>query len=133
MNENLNFPSIVAIKSVLRKVGIEFKTRSLNCQDAKYTTCRLEELDQYVELYSKIDTTVCEKRVLGCYFLQCLNQHFQNFDKADQVQDKAFKLLHFDIDIHENELEYWMNTEDPCEDHWWSITKEILHWRQLQS
>ncbi len=32
--------------------------------------------------------------------------------------------------IHENELDYWTNVEDPNPEHWWPITKNILDWRK---
>ena len=38
-------------------------------------------------------------------------------------------LLHRDEDIHETEIEYWTNTEEPNEENWWPITNYILRWK----
>lgn len=126
MRENLKYPKIEAVKSVFKKIGVDPATRYYEYdQDYEYTTCKLEELEQYIDLYKKEDTTVFEKRLLGCYLLECLNDYFKNNGISHPMQAHAFELLHSDNQIHESELEYWTNIADPDEDNWWPITKEI--------
>ncbi len=131
MREDLKYSSIDAVESVLAKIGIDPETRVIDGdQDYEYTTCKIEELPQYIELYEKDDTSIYEKRVLGCYFLECLNDYVQDEDAAHKLQDGAFRLLHRDTHIHESELEYWTETSDPDEENWWPITRQILNWRK---
>ncbi len=130
MREDLKYPSSDAINSVLIKIGIDPSTRfDKYDQDIEYTSCKLEELDKYFNLYTKDDTTFYEKRVLGCYFLECLNEYFENENKCHFLQNKIFEILYSDIEIHESELEYWIDVSDPKEDNWWPITKELLTWK----
>jgi len=129
MRDDLKYPSIDAVKSVLIKSGIDLSTRDLDCQDYEYTTCKLEELDDYISLYNQNDTSIYEKRVLGCYFLECLNEYVQINNKEHPLQNAAFKLLHSDIEIHETELAYWTDTAGRNEQDWWSITKYLLKWQ----
>jgi len=110
MREDLKYPSIDAVKSVLIKSGVDLSTRDLDCQDYEYTTCKLEELEKYIDLYKQDETSIFEKRVLGCYFLECLNEHVQINNKEQPLQNIAFKFLYSDIDIHESELAYWTET-----------------------
>ncbi len=130
MDENLKYPSIDAIGSVLRKIGVNPSTRHNSYdQDPEYTTCKIEELEQYLNLYENDGTSIYEKRVLGCYFFECLNEHLQSYKKAHPQQISIFNLLLNDIEIHESEFEYWTDISEPDEENWWPITKEILKWR----
>ncbi len=130
MREDLKFPRIDAIDSVLIKIGVDPSTRyNKHAQDHEYTTCKIDELEQYINLYEKKDTSIYEKRVLGCYFLECLNEYFQYNDIGHPMKNRAFELLHSDIEIHESELKYWTDVFDPNEENWWPITKEIINWR----
>ena len=92
MQEDLKYPNIEAVKTVLSKIGVNPETRDLDCQDYEYTTCLLEELPNYIDLYQDIDTSVLEKRVLGCYFLECLNQFIVINDKVHPKQDLVLEL-----------------------------------------
>ena len=117
MRIDLKYPTLEATKSVLTKVGINPDTRIGQFdQDYQYTSCKLQELEKYFSLYQLSDTTDQEKRVLGCYFLECLNEHVGASEKAHFLQNRIFQLLHQDIYIHKTELEYWGNTEDPDEE-----------------
>ena len=130
MKEDLKYPQNEAIHSVLRKIGVDPEHRCpYLCQDEEYTSCRVEELEKYFELYEQSDTSVYEKRVLGCYFMECLNELTEDSGLNHPLKNRIFKLMHRDLEIHESELEYWSNTEDPNPDHWWPITKEILSWK----
>ena len=131
MREDLLYPRSDAVKSILTKLGVDLKSRDLSCQDIEYTSCKLEELEDYIDLYTKQSTSVYEKRVLGCYFLECLNEHISINNQEHPIQNKAFSLLFADINIHEAELDYWSNTsESENEKDWWFITKPILNWKQ---
>ena len=129
MRDDLKYPDIDAVKSVLTKIGVDLSTRNLDCQDYEYTTCKLEELDDYVSLYNQSSTSIYEKRVLGCYFLECLNEYVQINYKEHPLQNVAFKFLYSDADIHKTELEYWTDTEGRNEQEWWPITKYLLNWQ----
>ncbi len=131
MREDLRYPSRDAVASILIKIGIDPSSRyDEHDQDYEYTTCKLDELEEYVSLYAKSDTTIFEKRVLGCYFLECLNEHIQMYEKEHHAQKRVFNLLHSDIEIHETELAYWADTSDPNEENWWPITKALVEWQK---
>ena len=133
MLDELRYPQVDAMKSVLTKLGIDISCRFDEYdQDYEYTTCRVEELDAYLKLYEEKDTTPEEKRLLGCYFLECLNDHVANEATAHSGQDEAFTILHRDIAIHQSELEYWTETSKLSDDLSWPITKEILAWRKKE-
>ncbi len=129
MNNNLQYPSIDAVKSVLLKLNIDPATRDLDCQDYEYTTCRLEEIDKYINLYKNRDTTVYEKRLLGCYLLECLNEHVSLNNNEHTLQHEAFELLHSDIDIHGTELKYWSNIENKSKEEQWPISEYLFKWQ----
>ncbi len=128
MREDLKYPSIDAIKSVLKKLGIDPSSRCDNYdQDCEYTTCKVEELESYVKLYSKSETSIYEKRVLGCYFLECLNEYVQEHEIEHPLQNNALQLLFTDKEIHESEIEYWADTSESNEEYWWPITKYLVN------
>ncbi len=130
MREELKYPKIEAIDSVLMKIGVEPSSRyDEHDQDHEYTTCRIEEIEKYFTLYKKNDTTFFEKRVLGCYFLECLNEYLEDNKFPHVLQNEILSLLHTDIEIHESELEYWSNTSNGSKEDWWAITSEIINWR----
>ncbi|MCK5855190.1 MAG: hypothetical protein KAG56_08205, partial [Sulfurovaceae bacterium] len=131
VRDDLKYSSTKAIKSILIKLGIDPDTRDLLGQDEEYTSCKLEELEDYVDLYIKNDTSIFEKRVLGCYFLDCLNEYIVINNQEHSIQNKAFTLLFSDIYIHKEELDYWSDTSDrENEEDWWYITKSILKWKE---
>lgn len=122
------YPQVSAMKSIFAKLGIDYSTRyEAIDQDFEYTSCRLEELDAYVQIYKKKDTTDQEKRLLGCYFLQCLNDFLVENSQSHTIQSQVFQILHDDIEIHRSELDYW---SDKSSSSWWAITKEIHAWRK---
>ena len=128
MQEDLKYPNIEAVKTVLSKIGVDPKTRRLDCQDYEYTTCLLEELPKYINLYEDNETSKYEKRVLGCYFLECLNEFVSINNNEHPLQEMAFRLLHKDIEIHEGELAYFGKTEGLTEAERWPIAKYLLSW-----
>ena len=130
MTDDLEYPTNEAIDSVLRKIGVDPTTRyNKKDQDTEYTTCRLDEIDKYVDLYGVPTTTEPEKRVLGHYFLECLNEHTQTTDRQHPTQSRVFEILHRDKHIHKSAMEYWTDTSDPDEENWWPITRYIFEWR----
>ncbi len=130
MTNDLKYPTITATISILEKIGVNPSTRFDEYdQDYEYTSCRLEELEEYLVLYEKKDTSDQEKRVLGCFLLECNNEYIWLNNSTHFTFDKVMNLLHNDINIHENELAYWSNTEDSNEENWWGIARFILDWR----
>jgi hypothetical protein len=130
MDDRLKYPDMEAAASIFRKLGIEPVSRfSAGDQDFEYTSCEVSELEKYLGLYLEIDTSDMEKRVLGCFFLECLNDYVSTNNSAYPKHSDIMKLLHNDLEIHESELEYWTNTKDPIKEHWWPITEYILEWR----
>ena len=76
---NLLYPTDEDIVSVLKKLQINPADRIHGeDQDLEYTTCRLEELAQYIALYDDTATDDGEKVVLGCYFMECFNEMAAN-------------------------------------------------------
>lgn len=118
------------VKSVLLKLGVDLSTRNLDCQDSEYTTCELDELEKYIELYNHEETSISEKQILGCYFLECLNEYVQLYDHEHPLQNLAFKYLHSGIEIHESELDYWTRTTGNDEEDLWPIAKYIHSWQK---
>ena len=130
MDEQLEYPEFQSAESILKKMGVDPKTRlDENDQDFEYTSCRLDELDKYLDLYLQTDTSEKEKRVLGCFFLQCLNEYVSSRTKSHLNHVKIMELMYRDIRIHKSELDYWTDTKDPDKDNWWPITQYILQWK----
>lgn len=130
LREHLKYPKMDAATNVFEKLGVDASTRfDEKDQDFEYTSCRLEETEQYLDLYKQESTSESEKRVLGCFLFECLNEYVQNNDKQHELFKEVMHLLHRDEDIHETEIEYWTNTEEPNEENWWPITNYILRWK----
>lgn len=131
MNSDLDYPKMSAAEHIFRKLGIDPKTRfHADDQDFEYTSCRMEELRLYFDLYMKKDTSDLEKRVLGCFFLEGLNDFVSLNSKKHPLQDQILEMLHKDIGIHKTELDYRAVTDDPNEEHWWPVRKYILEWQR---
>jgi len=90
ISEELMYPCLEAVKSVLEKIGVDPNSRDLGCQDFEYTTCDMSELEKYIELYQKESTSQFEKRVLGCYLIEGLNDYVSLYEKAHPLLDDAF-------------------------------------------
>ena len=125
----IEYTTITAIDSILSRLGIDPKTRyDAFDQDHEYTTCVMEELAQYLDLYGLPETTDHEKRVLGCYFLDCLNTQVTSECLNTEELDQALSIMFHDIHIHSLELKYWTHPYDPEPDNWWPIKKHIDQW-----
>lgn len=99
-------------------------------QDFEYTSCCLSELDKYLELYEVSETTDDEKRVLGCYIFECLNEYISVNGFEHPLQVKAFEILVSQPEIHQSEWNYWSDTSDPHKEHWWPITEYLVEWKK---
>lgn len=129
MREDLKYPNFEAAKSVLIKIGANPEVRiNQQHQDFEYTSCSLDELSAYIDLYSKAETTDHEKRILGCYFMQCINDHIQEYKSEHSLQAIAFNLMFSAPEIHESELNYWSNTSNLNKESWWPITEFLVNW-----
>ena len=129
IRKELKYPSFSAAESLFQKMGIEASTRFCkDDQDFEYTSCRVEEIDGYLQLYKNESTTDQEKRVLGCFLFECLNEYVQTNVEVSEAFTEAMSLIHSDNHIHETELEYWTSTEEK-EENRWPITQYILQWR----
>jgi hypothetical protein len=127
LKEQLKYPDMEAAAKLFEKLGIEPSSRfAEHEQDFEYTSCKLEEIEQYLALYLQPDTSPKEKRVLGCFFFECLNEYVVIHKKSHSLFSKIMAVVYDDIGIHKSELAYWMNTEDPNEDNWWPITRYLL-------
>ncbi len=128
--EAYEYPELQAANSVLRKIGIDPSSRiDQSDQDFEYTACDLSELEAYAELYLKSDTSAQEKRVLGCFLLQTLDDHLASTKTIHPKQESIFELLFADIHIHETELEYWSKCGDSPEEEWY-IAPYIRGWSE---
>ena len=131
MSDDLKYPDPEAAHSVLTKLGVDPGSRfGPDDQDFQYTACRVEEFDSYVGLYSSDGLSDREKRILGCFMLEGLNEHLQTTGAAHPRQGEAFELLHADRYIHESELEYWSDGTDPNPDNWWPIAEYLQAWKR---
>ena len=129
---NLKYPSIDAARSILRKIGIDDSSRiDDGDQDFEYTSCLVEELESYINLYGQTETSSEEKRVLGCYFMECLNDYISEHGEAHALQSKAFEILFNEKSIHSEEIEYRLENQDEIEEHCWPIRKELIKWQSI--
>ena len=130
MIEELKYPQMDAAASIFKKLGIDPSTRFDEFdQDFEYTSCKLEELESYLSLYEKGSTSDLEKRVLGCFFLECLNEYIHNNNQTHEFHQKIIEILENDISIHKSELEYWASSESENQEDWWPISEYILKWK----
>ena len=110
--------------SILNKIGIDKSTLDLDCQDWEYTLADPRYLKDYIELYKSDKTTELEKRVLGCFIIQSIDDLLPN-----QIHDKEviqkLKLLENDHEIHKDEFLYWSSVDDKNEENLFYITKYI--------
>ncbi len=128
MREDLKYPNFEAAKSVLSKLGVNSELRlNQNDQDFEYTSCLLGELSEYIKLYREPQTTDHEKKVLGCYFMQCLNDHIQEHKSEHPLQAAAFNLMFSAPEIHQHEINYWSNIENSNRENSWHIAKYLVN------
>lgn len=115
-----------AVRRVLLRLNIPPEERfgPLD-QDAQYTACRAEELELYIDLYASQDLGDDERDVLCCFILESINELIQ-LGRPHSRQSEALALLFANQQLHQSELEYWMDISDPNEDHWWPITRPLL-------
>ncbi|MEE9336799.1 MAG: hypothetical protein V3U87_01855, partial [Methylococcaceae bacterium] len=127
MNE-FKYPDIESCISILDKLGIDKDKLDLECQDWEYTLADERYLKSYIKLYSNDKTTKLEKRVLGCFIIQCLQDILVEGAKENYVI-KILTMLSKDMEIHKYEFEYWSLLEDENyiehEEDCWHITKLI--------
>lgn len=115
-----------AIGAVLQRLGIDPTDRFDEFdQDAEYTACRVEELDAYYLLYRANNLSVDERRVLGCFMLQCLNDGIE-LGAAQEFQKDIIAALFADAELHGEELAYWMNVSDRDPENWWPLAKAMF-------
>lgn len=129
ISEKMNYPRIDAARSVLIKIGVDPATRDFKCQDYEYTTCNISELDSYIDLYPKESTTEYEKRVLGCYIIEALNDYVSLEKSTHPLLDHAFRYLHDDYYIHQSENKYRLDYEPGLEEERLPIATYILDWQ----
>ncbi len=131
-DSDLKYPNIQAGRSILRKLGIDESSRiDVGDQDFEYTSCRIEELESYIHIYKDKQTTDAEKVVLGCYFLECLNDYIAEHNIAHNLQSRAFEILFEDNALHAEELNYRLVNNDDIEEHCWPIRKELIKWQGI--
>ena len=130
ISEELMYPRIDAARSVLTKIGVDPATRDFDCQDYEYTTCNMSELERYVELYPKENTNEYEKRVLGCYIIEALNDFVSIEKSAHPLLDQALRYLHVDYYIHQSEIRYRLGSDSWVADEAWPIATYISDWQK---
>lgn len=129
MDQDLVYPRTEAVASVLRKIGVDPDTR-IGWGDEAYTACGMGEVERYLDLYFLPDTDKYEKRVLGCFLLQSLDDYRCSMDRPHTLQNLIFALLCMDETIHASEITYWSDLSDPDETAWWTIARELDAWKQ---
>lgn len=123
-----------AAASVLHKLGVDSASRfDQYDQDFEYTACRVEELEAYLKLYQDEDTTLGEKRLLGCFLIEGLYDYVSENDKPHPLQNDVFERLHQDMSFHYHEFEYrfeWWGLDgyEP-----WLICDQFMEWRKNHS
>lgn len=125
---NLPYPVIDAVQAVLRRLGIDPVTRvDAFDQDPEYTACRVEELAVYAEFY---DTSLPaeQRRVLGCFLLECLEEHLGSAGSPHPLQESIFDLLHQDLPLQADELAYWACRDEPDLEAHWRISSHLRDW-----
>ena len=126
--QTFEYPELEAAKSVLAKIGADPSTRiDEDDQDFEYTSCDYSELEAYVALYLEGTTSGAEKRVLGCFLLQSLDDYLLSHGAIHANQEDIFSMLFSDLHIHKAELEYWsQSSESPVQE--WAIARYLRDW-----
>ncbi len=122
------YPQAEACRSIFNKLEMDFGLLNLECQDWQYTLADDKFLENYLELYQRDDTTDFEKRVLGCFIIQSLEDILIRGKEQYDI-NRILKMLSKDMEIHQTEFEYWGLLDDKhylenikdC----WKITKYI--------
>ena len=89
----------------------------------------MSELERYIELYPKESTREYEKRVLGCYIIEALNDLVSIEMYARPLLDQAFWYLHFDYCIHQSEIRYRLDSELQVAEETWPISTYLSDWQ----
>ena len=124
------YPDINSAKSIIDKLDVDTRHFDLDCQDWEYTLANKDHINQYINLYGLKTTTKLEKRVLGCFIIQSLEDLLaENPKTPHDFILKQLKMLAVDMDIHKYEFEYWSLLEDKHyiehEEDAWHITRFI--------
>ena len=122
--DQYNFPDESACQSILAKLGRDEKQIALFGQDWEYLLADEVLLPEYTRLYESNETTDLEKRVLGCFIIQSIENRLPNAISAEETRSHL-RLLWKDRQIHQSEFVYWSVNEEEKEEHMFLITKYI--------
>ncbi|WP_298864957.1 hypothetical protein [uncultured Gimesia sp.] len=123
MNQ-FEFPDAATGRSLLQKLGKEEVQFELFGQDWEYILADEVLLPEYIRLYESNETTDQEKRVLGCFIIQSIENKLPDKISAEKARSHL-RLLCKDRHIHQSEIEYWSVVEENDEEHMFQVTKYI--------
>lgn len=123
MNQ-FEFPDEAACRSVLSKLGIDQNQIHQFGQDYEYILADEKRLSDYISLYGANDTSDLEKRILGCFIIQSIEEKLPDKIASEEVRSHLC-LLAKDRCIHQSELEYWSVNEESNEEYVFQITKYV--------
>jgi len=78
----------------------------------------MEELDKYLDLYDAPGISDPERRVLGCYLMEGLNNFVYTNDRKHPLHDRIMEIFKRDYKIHNFEVQYRLETEDDDPENW---------------
>lgn len=122
MTNELEFPVMKAGSSVLTKLGINSDIRvDPREQDLEYTSCSMDELDEYLVLYNTPAISDPEKRVLGCYLMEGQTTTFLSKSANTPCTILIMDIFHRDYRIHHYEIQYRLKKSGDDPETWWPI------------
>ncbi|WP_417374579.1 hypothetical protein [Gimesia maris] len=105
MTNQFEYPSEAACRSVLIKLGMHASQLDCYPQDWEYLMADETRLSDYIDLYQQSETTDQEKRVLGCFVIQSLENLLPTMISEQQIRT-CLAMLWDDRVIHAHEFEY---------------------------
>ncbi|QDT89012.1 hypothetical protein [Gimesia algae] len=124
MKSQFEFPSEGACLLVLKKLDMDESQLDMIPQDWEYLLADETRLSDYIDLYQQPQTTDQEKRVLGCFVIQSLENLLPEMISEQRVRT-CLAMLWDDRVIHAHEFEYWSMRDETDPDNLFQITNLV--------
>ena len=118
------YPDHDACLSILDKLEVDKSSLLLDCQDWEYTLANENYLPEYVKLYESDTTSALEKRVLGCFIIQSIENLLPKNVHDNEIHS-YLSMLNKDNSIHKDEFIYWSLLEEQNPENWFYVTSFI--------
>jgi hypothetical protein len=108
---HFKYPTTDGAREVATALGISVDAILDQGQDWEYIFPTLSDLPLYEEIYAAKGTSDSAKRVLGCFILQCLEDHIEG-GGSESIARSSLSRLARDFHIHREEFRYWSLVDD---------------------